>query len=342
MTSRAAILGGMETFGQKLRQAIENRGLTIEQVAQVTGLGMQRIRALEEDDFSGLPDDESMAESLRALARLLDVDSDQVVADYRREWARTQAPPAPPAPHGEAGMRVESRGADPGLSGSRSSRLTNPIVPAAIIVAVVAVTLVVWLRSPSSSPPPPSPIPVQSAVPAEAPAPEPAPPPAAEPDRPVDVAGESVTMPAEPEAHAEPEVPAEPEPEPAMPADEAEPPPPAETSPGLLSIPDHGVGTGVVNHELVGRGDRFAEGSRVWYWTLVEGGAAGVRLEHVWLHEGVEIMRVPMTIGGPRWRVKSYKSLNPGSEGMWAVEARDEAGHVLARQEFHCSGRPPS
>ena len=37
-------------------------GLTIEQVAQVTGLGIQRVRALEEDDFSGLPDDEAMAE----------------------------------------------------------------------------------------------------------------------------------------------------------------------------------------------------------------------------------------------------------------------------------------
>jgi len=338
MAAHAAILGGMETFGQKLRQAIKNRGLTIEQVAQVTGLGMQRVRALEEDDFSGLPDDEAMAESLRALARLLDVDSDQVVDDYRRERSRTQPPPAPPV---EAGMRTESRGADPGSSGGRPSRLRNPIVPAAIIVAVAAVTLVVWLRSPSPSPPP-APIPARPAVPAEEPAPDPAPAPAAQADRPVDVAGEPATMPAEPEAPSEPVMPAEPEQRPARPAEEPEPPPPAETSPGLLAIPDHGVGTGVVNHELVGRGNRFAEGSRVWYWTLVEGGAAGVRLEHVWLHEGVEIMRVPMTIGGPRWRVKSYKSLNPGSEGMWAVEARDEAGHVLARQEFRCSGRPPS
>jgi hypothetical protein len=103
-----------------------------------------------------------------------------------------------------------------------------------------------------------------------------------------------------------------------------------------LSIPEHGVGTGVENRQLVGRGDRFRAGTRVWFWTRVEGGASGNAVDHVWLHEGTEAARVSLKLGGARWRTQSAKTLHPGSAGEWAVEARDAAGHVLARREFVC------
>jgi hypothetical protein len=101
----------------------------------------------------------------------------------------------------------------------------------------------------------------------------------------------------------------------------------------------HGVGTGVVNHELVGEATQFTEGTRVWFWTSVEGATSGQTILHVWLHEGQEVLSVSLRLGGVRWRTQSYKNLHSGTTGRWAVEARDEAGRVLARREFQ-SFRP--
>jgi hypothetical protein len=72
----------------------------------------------------------------------------------------------------------------------------------------------------------------------------------------------------------------------------------------------------------------------VWFWTHVQGGSPGDRIDHVWLQDGVETLRVSLKIGGARWRTYSSKMLRRGSAGDWAVEARDETGHVLARREF--------
>ena len=107
-----------------------------------------------------------------------------------------------------------------------------------------------------------------------------------------------------------------------------------------LSIPEYGVGKGVVHHELVGKAETFAEGERVWFWTLLQGGAPGESIDHVWLHEEKEAFRVRMELGGARWRTRSYHDLGHGSTGRWAVEARNQAGRVLARQEFRCAERP--
>jgi hypothetical protein len=109
---------------------------------------------------------------------------------------------------------------------------------------------------------------------------------------------------------------------------------PTKSGSSTLSIPDFGVGTGVENRQLVGRADRFTEGTRVWFWTRVEGANAGQRIDHVWLRDGVEAARVSLELGGPRWRTHSVKMLHPGSSGEWAVEARDAAGHTLARRRF--------
>ncbi len=114
-------------------------------------------------------------------------------------------------------------------------------------------------------------------------------------------------------------------------------PAPVETTTASgLAIPHHGVGTGVVNHQLIGEADRFAEGSRVWYWTWVQGATPGQTIQHVWLHEGQEKLTVPLKLGGVRWRTQSYKNLHPGLTGQWRVEARDEAGRVLASRDFQC------
>jgi hypothetical protein len=123
---------------------------------------------------------------------------------------------------------------------------------------------------------------------------------------------------------------------------EPETPPPVEKAaltvpePGTLTIPDYGVGTAVKNRRLVGESDSFTEGTKVWFWTDVQGGRSGDKIHHVWLREGVEKNRVSLRIGGSRWRTQSNKMLWPDSAGDWAVEARDASGRVLARREFVC------
>ena len=107
-----------------------------------------------------------------------------------------------------------------------------------------------------------------------------------------------------------------------------------------LTVPDHGVGTNVVDRELEGRSERFDEGTQVWFWTRVVGAEPGDGIRHVWLQGGRERLTVELGVDGSPWRTYSTKTLHPGSVGSWAVEARDRDGQVLARQAFECDPRP--
>ena len=93
-----------------------------------------------------------------------------------------------------------------------------------------------------------------------------------------------------------------------------------------------------MNGRLEGAGDAFPAGSRVAFASRVLGGHAGEVIRHAWLFDGRLQQSIPLRLGGPDWRTHSAKLiLHPGA---WAVEARDDAGHVLARSEFSC--RPDS
>jgi hypothetical protein len=293
----------METFGSRMRQAMEEGGLRPDDVAQATGLEIGHVQALLRDDFGGLPGKE-IVEGLRAFARIVHADPDEVIADYSRERAARLS--APDVPQFLAGAPRHP----PRRSGRAGRAGRAAFVGAAVVLAAGAFLL---LRPSSGSSGTPRPAVAQVSPPRPAPAP-PAPP-AARPAPPVTP------------AITQPPVSDSPAPPPALPK-------PAPTS--GLSVPDHGVGRGIAGQKLVGRTSRFSPGERVWFWSRIEGGKAGDRVAHVWLHEGKEALRVPMRLGGTRWRTRSYKGLRPGSEGRWAVEVRDAAGRVLARSEFVC------
>lgn len=103
-----------------------------------------------------------------------------------------------------------------------------------------------------------------------------------------------------------------------------------------LSITEFGVGTDVVERELKGKAEVFAEGKKVWFWTRVVGGTAGDRVRHVWLRGEEEMASVELNVGGSHWRTYSNKMMHPGSVGDWVVEARDGQNRVLARASFRC------
>ncbi len=104
-----------------------------------------------------------------------------------------------------------------------------------------------------------------------------------------------------------------------------------------LKITESGVGSGMEDRNLVGVAELFQEGDQVWFWTRVIGGADGDRIRHVWLRDGEEMLSVGLTLGGPHWRTWTRKTLHPGSTGTWTVEARDEAGAILATATFVCA-----
>lgn len=72
----------MPSFGAKLKQQREQRGITLEEISHSTKIGTRMLHALEEDHFDQLPGGIFNKGFIRAYARCLDMDEEQVIADY--------------------------------------------------------------------------------------------------------------------------------------------------------------------------------------------------------------------------------------------------------------------
>lgn len=324
-----------ETFGRLLRAEREDRGLSIQDVAERIRVDRGVLEALERNDFQALPDETTMSACLEAYADCLEVEADLMIADYEkeRERGRERALAAPTTPVGRT-MAVSEP----------SPPIRRLPWPAALVGLAMALAALVWVvtrngsERTSESPEVTARVASQEAS-----------------------SGPAEVEPSEPPANPAPGVPT-PEPiepsaiEPAReeratsntPAPEPREAPAAQpvrdmrqvrtdAARSVLTIADYGVGTAVENRQLVGRADRFTEGTQAHFWTRVQGGAPGSRIVHVWLRAGGEEMRRELRVDGPSWRTYSTLVLPSGSAGEWAVEARDEAGRVLARSEFTCS-----
>jgi transcriptional regulator with XRE-family HTH domain len=290
-------------FGDQLRRAREARGLALDRVADATRIARRHLEALERSDLEALPAGPFGKGYVRAYAEFLGVDPQPLLEAYRsreRQRGRSAAEERQRAIE-ELAQLVERRERARPRSGF-------PVAKAGIVaLAVLGLGLLgagaffLTRGGPSEPAALPSPPPAAS-PPAEAPAPP------------------------EP-ARSEPEAPATAAPTPA--------PRPRAPNPALR-VSDHGVGTDVVHHLLVGRAGRFAEGTRVSFWTVVLGGESGDVIRHVWFHEDRAVMRADLEIGGPHWRTYSQLLLPGASTGRWAVEARTAEGRLLARDEFVC------
>jgi len=292
----------MDTFGARLKSEREDRGLTIQAVAEKLGIDDDRLLALERNDFEALPDEAVMMACLRAYAECLEVDAELMIEDYVQERDRCLE---------RLAETVGDRSVDiaPAAVPSYGDRPRRS--PRLAIVAVIAVVVVAgawWMlsgdgtSSTAEQPATTAPIATQSAE--------------TRPEVPDATAPVTWTEPQRPTTRSAPVA--------------------ASAAPGM-TIEEYGVGTAVKKRRLVGESDRFAAGTRVWFWTRVEGGTAGDRIDHVWLEGGEEATRISLKVGGSTWRTYSAKVLRAGSSGEWAVEARDAEGRVLARREFACT-----
>lgn len=145
--------------GPALRRAREIRGLPLEAAARDTRLPVERLRALEEEDFEDLPGEVYIRASLRTYAQYLGLGPDKVLAAY----ARHAEEPAPPPPPRRAG-RVEQALVAARI---RDSQRFFLIAAAVVLLVLVAVGLV----SRESAPPAaelPSATPGTTAVPTDA------------------------------------------------------------------------------------------------------------------------------------------------------------------------------
>jgi cytoskeletal protein RodZ len=331
LTTDAMRRQAMATFGERLRRERETQGIRLEEIARATKIGVRFLEALERDDFDTLPGDVFARGYVRAYAEHLGIDPEELVEEYERESAGRRG--TPEAGDDEVIREMSRILIEPEEKRPASGRPTIMWITGGLVI-LAAVLWLTFRRAPT--PDPSSPQQIVQAVPAGAPEQQESVPESTERSIPPESAPEStptprraeVTLPRDPESEPEPEPATVKAPEPRI--------------RGTLTVPDHGVGTGVVNRGLVGAGERFPEGQQVWFWNRVLGGQAGETIRHVWLHEGREVAAIDLFIGGPHWRTQSRKTLRPGSVGRWTVEARDHAGAVLARQDFLClSTEPP-
>jgi cytoskeleton protein RodZ len=70
--------------GEKLRQAREARGLSVDDVAASLKLNAEKIHALEQSDIDGLAAPVFIAGYLRTYARLLELPEEEVLADFEQ------------------------------------------------------------------------------------------------------------------------------------------------------------------------------------------------------------------------------------------------------------------
>ena len=95
------------SFGERLKLEREKRGMTLEEVSGVTKISVRNLRALEQEKFEQMPGGIFNRGFVRAYAKHLGLDEDQVVADYMD--AAGESVPEPTAPDAGPGVPVETR-----------------------------------------------------------------------------------------------------------------------------------------------------------------------------------------------------------------------------------------
>lgn len=71
----------------------------------------------------------------------------------------------------------------------------------------------------------------------------------------------------------------------------------------------------------------------IYYFTEIRDMPGG-SVKHRWEYNGELMAEIPFTIGGPRWRVYSSKTLDPQWLGEWKVSTVDASGSVLSVNTF--------
>jgi len=289
----------MDAFGDQLKQARRAQGVSLEAIAAETRIAVRHLAALERSDLESLPRGPFGKGFIRAYASFLQIDPEPIL-EACRDLERQQG--LGPSESQRRTYEELSRFLGP-RSEERSRLFLSTWRAGAVVVLVGILGAVGWFVVGRDAP--------------EAVSTSPRP---VEPGASATKAPPEVTPREAPAAEEHSEAP----------ATTVDPPTDG------FQVSHSGVGTGVENRRLVGRADRFVEGTPVFFWTRVLGGEPGQVIRHFWIHEGREVEWAELAIGGSHWRTQSRFVLPEGSTGRWAAEARTTDGQVLAREEFLC------
>ncbi len=87
----------MSGFGERLRRQREMRGVSLEEISQSTKIGKRSLKAIEDEDFEKLPGGIFNKGFVRAYARFLGLDEEQIVSDFDEAWNAFEAARTPQA-----------------------------------------------------------------------------------------------------------------------------------------------------------------------------------------------------------------------------------------------------
>src|SRR3954469_16232444 len=82
----AAIPHAGDDFGARMRQAREQRGVSLRQIAETTKISVSALEALERNDISRLPGGIFSRAFVRAYADEIGVDPEQTVRDFLSQF----------------------------------------------------------------------------------------------------------------------------------------------------------------------------------------------------------------------------------------------------------------
>lgn len=92
--------------------------------------------------------------------------------------------------------------------------------------------------------------------------------------------------------------------------------------------------TAVVDREPVDDISELTNDVTKIYFFSDQRGMTNQPLTHRWEYNGKVMAEITFEIRGPRWRVKSSKTLLPTQLGEWKVSVVDWAGDVIAEKTF--------
>jgi hypothetical protein len=112
----------------------------------------------------------------------------------------------------------------------------------------------------------------------------------------------------------------------------------AASAPSEGSVPRGIFTLAVVDREPQGEVSRLTnDQQQILYFSEVLD-LAGTTVTHRWQRDGETLAEVPFEVRGPRWRVFSSKTLDPGWLGEWTVSVVDDSGRVLRQDRFEYIG----
>lgn len=98
------------SFGERLKREREKRGMTLEEVSGVTKISARNLKALELEKFDQLPGGIFNRGFVRAYAKHLGLDEEQVVADYLEAAGESLPSRGPEIPADQNPEATEQRG----------------------------------------------------------------------------------------------------------------------------------------------------------------------------------------------------------------------------------------